>query len=266
MSNFKPYKPKSESELHSLIQKDFANLEEGMNLIQHEINLPGNIPDFLCVDSGSRLTIIEVKLGEDRDILFQGLRYYNVVEDLKWQIAALNKDDKIDPSQNPRIILIASNFSDETRRMCMLVKPMVDLYEYNSVVYSKDKIGVTFKSVSIPVEQSLPEYKTIEEFKDYIKKDELRPIFDKSRQDIKEISAEIEEYCTTQYIGYKYKKKQIAWIRTKRNEFEVVAHELENKINILDYPKIVFKEPTFNVDEYNEVLDTIGNSISILNQ
>ena len=115
-----------------MIEKDLDNLEKGMTLIQHEMNLPGNIPDFLCVDSGSRLTIIEVKLDEDKDILFQGLRYYNEVEKLRWQLAGVFKQREVDPKQKPRIILIAKSFTEETKRMCMHVKPTIDLFEYSA--------------------------------------------------------------------------------------------------------------------------------------
>ncbi len=264
MSNINKYTPKDEAELHTLIIKDIDNLEEGMNKIQHEINLHGNIPDILCVDSGSRLSIIEIKLDEDRNVLFQGLRYYTEVERLRWQLANIYKASKIDPNQDPRIILIAQSFTEETKRMCMHIKPTIDLYEYSTILDSNNEIGTIFNSVPIPVEQTIPEIKTIDDFKNYIKKQDLKVIFEDTRASVKEINEKIEEYCTQSYVGYKYKKKQIAWIKTKRTEIEFGVLIREGRNRVEDYPKLTIKNEGYNKKEYQDLITNIRNSINVL--
>jgi RecB family endonuclease NucS len=84
MATFTRYEPKSERELHSIIEKELDALEEGLALLKYELGLEKGIPDFLCVDSGGRLVIIEVKLKEDENILFQALKYYNELTFLKY--------------------------------------------------------------------------------------------------------------------------------------------------------------------------------------
>ena len=59
------YSPQSESELHMIIQSDLSAIEEGIDLLQHEYPSGKGFIDFLCVDSGRRLVIIEVKLNKD---------------------------------------------------------------------------------------------------------------------------------------------------------------------------------------------------------
>ena len=66
MSTFKKFKPSGEKELHNIIETELPSLEEGLQLLKYEINVGIGIPDFLCVDSGGRLVIIEVKLEEDK--------------------------------------------------------------------------------------------------------------------------------------------------------------------------------------------------------
>ena len=77
MTTLRKVKPKTEKELHSIIEKELEAIEEGLVLLKYEYELVKGNPDFLCVDSGERLVIIEVKLQEDENILFQALRYYN---------------------------------------------------------------------------------------------------------------------------------------------------------------------------------------------
>ena len=89
MSTLKKYVPESEAELHLLIQAELDAIEEGLELLQHEYPSGKGILDFLCVDSGGRLVIVEVKLHEDENVLFQGLRYYSDIDRNRYLIANL---------------------------------------------------------------------------------------------------------------------------------------------------------------------------------
>ena len=71
MPILKRYSPQSEAELHLIIKSDLSAIEEGIELLQHEYPSGKGVIDFLCIDSGRRLLIIEVKLHEDENILFQ---------------------------------------------------------------------------------------------------------------------------------------------------------------------------------------------------
>jgi len=89
MATLKKIKLKNEKELHSVIEKEFDALEEGLTILKYEFAMSKGVPDFLCADSGGRLVIIEVKLQEDENILFQGLRYYNEIDKDRYVIAKM---------------------------------------------------------------------------------------------------------------------------------------------------------------------------------
>jgi len=59
-------------------------LEEGLAILKYEFVLEKGTPDFLCIDSGGRLAIIEVKYKEDENIVFQALRYYSEIDQKKY--------------------------------------------------------------------------------------------------------------------------------------------------------------------------------------
>ena len=79
MPIFSKYSPKNEKELHGIIEKEIDSLEEELRILKYEFSTGKGNLDFLCADSGGRLTIIEVKLSEDDNVLFQGLRYFSLM-------------------------------------------------------------------------------------------------------------------------------------------------------------------------------------------
>jgi hypothetical protein len=115
------YSPESEAELHMIVEADLDAVEEGLVLLQHEYPSGKGIVDFLCVDSGNRLVVIEVKLHEDENVLFQALRYFGDVDRDRFVIANLFSQHAIDPEQSPRIIIIAETISEDIRRLSTLV-------------------------------------------------------------------------------------------------------------------------------------------------
>lgn len=77
MPILKRYTPQNEKELHTLIKKEIDTIKERLELLQYEYSSGKGVLDFLCVDIGGRLVIVEVKLHEDENILFQALRYFS---------------------------------------------------------------------------------------------------------------------------------------------------------------------------------------------
>jgi hypothetical protein len=228
MATFKKYVPKNEPELHSIIKKDLDSLEEGLTLLQHEIDVKSGIPDFLCVDKGGRLTIIEVKLEEDEYILYQGLRYYSEIYKNRFQIAQRFPKANIDPDVKPRIILVAKNYSEIVRTIATFINPDIELFEYHVREDSNGIKGMVYNLISLPKSEiTLEEPTTLEDHRDYLKKEELKPFFEKIRTEIKNLNKEIDENFTTGYIGYKYNGRLIAWITTKRYSFDFNVYVID---------------------------------------
>lgn len=162
MPSLKKYVPQNESELHLIIQKELDALEDGLTLLQHEHATGKGAIDFLCVDSGGRLAIIEVKLHEDDNVLFQALRYYSAIDKDRFLVAGAFMDKKIDPTESPRIVIIAESFTEDLKRLSTLVVSDVELFEYTVVLTPTGEKGIIFHSVSLPVaERPAPEPKPL---------------------------------------------------------------------------------------------------------
>ncbi|MBN1618324.1 DUF91 domain-containing protein [Candidatus Dojkabacteria bacterium] len=258
MPTFTIYKPSSEKELHGIIEKELDALEEGLSLLNYEFASEKGKADFLCVDSGGRLTIIEVKLHEDENVLFQALRYFSSIDKNRYNISALFPEKHISPDEQPRLILIAERFSDDIKRLSTLVKPEVELYEYTVAVSHEKKKGIIYHSVDLPIiNEPLPKPPDIEFLKSYLTIESLKPIFEKMRNDIKVISDSIDEYVTHSYVGYKYKGRQIAWVQTHRKVLDIgsmiINEEKENIDN--EYTRL-----SSDTENYSEIIEKIKKS------
>ncbi len=258
------YRPKTEKELHVIIEKELDCLEEGLELLKYEMGTESGVPDFLCVDSGGRLVIIEVKLHEDDKVLFQALRYYSEIDKDRYAIAQMFSNKSINPKEHPRIILIAEKFSDEIRRLTTLVMPDVELFEYTVVIVdSADNMkGIIYHPVTLPkIEETIAEPTTIEHHIEYITKEELKPIIEKIRTEIRAINEEIKEYSTQEYIGFKYQGRVLASIYTRRKSFDLVSTIIDDKGHILDYETIRIEGEG---EDYSGLIEKIKESHKIL--
>ena len=256
MPTLKKYLPQSEAELHMLIQKELDAIEEGLELLQHEYPFGKGILDFLCVDSGGRLVIIEVKLHEDENILFQALRYFSDIDKNRYLIATVFPERHVNAEESPRIILIAERFSEDIRRLSTLVVPEIELLEYSIAALPNDEKGIIYHSVSLPIAARLPaEPKTIDKLLEYLKEDSLKPTVTKMRHAIKSLGKGIEEYATQGYIGYKHiSGRQFAYIKIYRKAIEFGAHIIDEHKQLLDYERIRVEK---GEEDYSEVLEKI---------
>ena len=258
MSIFNKFKPETERELHSIIEKEIELLEEGLVILKHEFALEKGTPDFVCVDSGGQLVIIEVKLNEDSNMLFQALRYYNEIDKKRYSFKEIFSDKTIDSTQHPRIILIAETVSDELKQLSTLVVPDVDIYEYTTLSSQDGLQGICYHPALLPkIEEPLPKPVTIEDLSEYITNESLKPLFDSIIKDVKKISEGIEEYATTGYVGFKYKNRLIGWLTPNRKSFDFGVNVIdEDTKSILDQPSIRIKTGAENWDEIMEKIET----------
>lgn len=256
---YEKYNPLSEKELHEIIGRNLNSLEKGLILLEYEKSLPKGIPDFLCTDSGGRLVIIEVKLHQDENILFQALRYFGDVNKNKYVIANSYKDKPIDPKQNSRIILIAESFSDDIRELVTLVTPDIELFGYQVIELKNKEKGIVYFPVtkSMIENDDISESPKIEGHYEYIKNEVLRPVIDNVRNDIKQIDKTIHEYVTHGYIGFKYKGKVIAYLSVQRQSFDITPVILDEQGYVVEYNNQRIDSPSVN---YKDAIDKINES------
>lgn len=260
MPTYSVFKPGDEKDLHIIIREEKEALEEELEILGYEVNIGGKKPDFLCKDSESALTVVEIKLEEDENIIWQGLKYYNEVEKNKYFIVNMYKN-KIDPEKKTRIILIAKRFSDDQRRICNYIKPKIELYEYITIKDENNKKGIVFQQREIPLISTLDSPAKISDRRAYLKIEDLKKEFDKITNQIKSMSNEgLEEYPTNSYVAYSYRNKIIAAIITKRNSFEIIVnHWDESKQNIVNQDKKIIEKAE---EEYAEIIKKIKLSLS----
>jgi len=262
MITLKKTKPKNEKELHSIIEKELDALEEGLVLLKYEFALTKGIPDFVCVDSGERLVVIEVKLQEDENILFQALRYYNEIDKDRYVIAKMFSKKDINPKEHPRIILIAEKFSDDIRRLSTLVIPDIEVYEYTLLLTSDGKEGICYHAVSLPkVEEIITTPRSPEEIKKYLTKDILKPLFDRIIEQVKDISKDIDVYTTQDYIGFRFKGRQIAYLWPHRKSLDIAAANIDENGHNIEFDTLRIEEDT---EDYIEIIEKIKKSFKNL--
>lgn len=263
MPTLKKHVPQSESELHAIIEKELDALEEGLKLLKREYSYGKGAVDFLCVDSGGRIVIIEVKLHEDENILFQALRYYSDIDNDRHLVANLFTSKHVDANEPPRIILIAETFSEDIRRLSTLVNPDIELFGYTAVLLPSGDRGIVYHPVSLPTPSNPPsEPKDIDSLIDYLREDKLKPLVEKIRRDIKALGTDIEEYPTSGYIGYKHSGGRLfAVLKMFRKAIELTALTIDEKKQ--GGPSEVIRMQVGDED-YSEMLDKIKESLANL--
>lgn len=227
---------KNEKELHELIEKEIEALEPGIKILKYEFPCGDRgIADFLYVDSGNRLGIIEVKKDQDEDMLFQGLRYYDWVNKNSHAVANMFPGGQIDGNQSPRLTLIARSFSDDLRSLSTHVIPEVELFSY-SVLKDKDgKRGMDFNSVSLPkTPRPLEKTPTTESVINYITDEKLRKLFREKIKEIKSINNKITTRATNDYVGFYYKGRMIANLYKHRKSFDITAVKIDDKSHFIE--------------------------------
>ncbi len=262
MPKLTPYTPQSEAELHGIIESDLDAIEEGIELLQHEYQTGRGFIDFLCIDSGKRLVIVEVKLGEDENVLFQALRYFSDIDRERYQVAS-RFPQRVDPEESPRLVLIAERFSQDLRRLGTLFVPEVELLEYSVVSLPEGEKAIVYHSASLPVAIRPPsEPSTIERLLNYLTSDKLKPIIDEMRNSILEIDERIQEYATQGYIGYKHPSgRQFSYIKVFRRELEIGAHIIDEDGQLIDYEGVRIKPGD---EDYTDILEKMKRSFSNL--
>lgn len=236
VATLRKYRAKSEKELHEIIEEELDALEEGLLLLKYEFGMVRGVPDFLCVDSGGRLVIIEVKLQEDENMLFQALRYYDEVHKSIYAIAKMFPDKDIDTDESPRIMLVAEGFSDTIRRMSTLVRPEVELYAHVILRTEGGKKGIHFHPIPlVKTEETPTKPRTVQYHIDYIKNEAIKSKCQEVIKVIQGIGKDVKTYTTQAYIGFRRRGRKIGSMYTHRMSFDIEVVILDEDKHILDY-------------------------------
>src|SRR3989344_5856536 len=142
---------KDEQELTHIIKLNPDSIEEGLRVIETFFNLPnGKQIDVLAMAKDNVLTIIELKKEIDEGQLIQTLNYYD------WILSNLDSIKRIFPQsgfalKNPRIILIAEDYREDTLLLSKYLSEQIDITLYRYIA-----IKVNDKKLIICNEQAIP--------------------------------------------------------------------------------------------------------------
>lgn len=234
--NLIKYTPKNEKELHSLIEKKLNKIGDGLTLLKHEFQYGGHIPDFLCADKEGGLVSIEVKLGTDKNVIFQVIRYYEMLIQNIYLIAQSISSVKINPERDIKNIIIAEDYTEDTRNLMQYLENLdIELYTYK-VYFDKEKEedkDLILELVDTPItlaQKPIEEY-TIEKHRSYCSTEELRKVFDNVIKEIKLINNGLSEYAVRKYVGVKYKGKTVSKIIPRKTYFWLITFKYNEEGN-----------------------------------
>jgi len=166
----------SEASLEELIRQNPDNIESGLRFVDHQRKAGRGPYDVLLVDSGKAVVVAELKITEDDSILTQGLDYYDyVASNIDGISRAYSKFD-IDPNQEPRLLLIASSFSNLLINRCKWLSIPISIFIFQCIEFEERKGEVIpiFKEIAVPTPPERVEIPTIEEHLSYITDAEAR--------------------------------------------------------------------------------------------
>jgi len=206
-------------------------IEEGLKYIDHQKRTERGPLDVLFADSGNALIVAELKVVEDDGMLVQGIDYYDyIASNIEGFARAYNK--KVDPTQKPRLFLVAPGFSVSLLNRCKWIDVPISLFAYQCIAFEdkpKEIIPV-FKEITIP---SLPvkvEVYTIDQRLNYITDREVRKTVEGFLKEIKEWDVDnILIEPTKNDISIKASGRVFSYLCPRRNHFVIYTYDNENK-------------------------------------
>jgi len=212
----------NETELESLIIRNLDVIETGLKLISHQVRTGSGIIDLLCSDADNRLTVIELKVKESDRVLLQALTYHDWVNENALAIKEMfSKARDIDTGKSPRLILVAPRFSEDLMKAVKYFEPQIDLVEWEYLKTPSGEKGLYCRPIEIEEPERIVEPQTTQDHIKYIIDEDVRILFENTIERIKGIGKGIEDTPTKFRLAFKYRGRNFAILRRRRNFFRV---------------------------------------------
>jgi hypothetical protein len=223
MKMFKRLDIDKERELESQVIKDPEALEDGLVYLTHQRAANGNYIDVLAADSDGVLVVIELKVGEEDEMLLQALEYYDHVSSNRDRLAKeYEAKTKIVAQEEPQIMLVASSFTDRLRLAARYVEPKVTLLEYAYLETKSKERGLFCKEVRFESEGGYSAPVALEAIFAYVVNPGVKKACLKVHSDIMTLGQDLEAVANgTHGIRYKCKNRLIGILALRRTFFYV---------------------------------------------
>lgn len=232
----------SEKDLELKISEHPQLIEKGLKFVANQRKAGRGPVDILLVDSGNALVVTELKVVMDDDMLTQALDYFDhVYSHLEALALAYEvKGFKIDPSQEPRILLIAPDFSESLVNRCRWLSVNISLYRYRFLVLKKDEkeLGefIDFMPVEIPSKPEREEVYTEEKVLSYITAPGLIDLAKQFLGVVKTWDQDIKVEPVQGALSIKIKKDVFIYLYPQRNSFSIggylTGHDWQRLITV----------------------------------
>ncbi|MDP8211740.1 MAG: endonuclease NucS [Candidatus Zapsychrus exili] len=245
----------SEIVLEDKIRQCPELIEEGLKFVDRQKKTPRGPLDLLLVDSKMALIVAELKIVEDDNMLMQALDYYDYIANNIDTLARIYKQSNIDPTQTPRLMLIAPSFSHLLINRCKWITEdiQISLYAFQYITFNQGEKETT---VYIPVEIQPPvsiekEPATIDKHISYIIPNAIKKL---AKQILDEIQswdkAKISIDSKQWGASIKVSGSVIAYWEPRRNFIRISTYDKDNK----------WQSSNISTEEQNrQIIDMVKN-------
>jgi len=219
---FKRIEIDRENDLEALVMKEPDCLEEGMRILDHQVRGNGKFIDVLGVDADGVLAVIELKLGEEDEMLVQALDYYDWVYSNRDRLkGAYGNKASIQIEEDPRIILVASGFSDRLRRAARHVEPNLTLLEYSYLSTPGNERAVVCREIENQPENEFAAPVSLEGTLSRVADGDLKVLVRQVHSELSSIGKDLEPIPRDGYIRCKCAGRIIGELGLRRTLFYV---------------------------------------------
>ena len=179
--------------------------------------------DVLAVDKDGVLEVIEIKVGQDDNMLFQAIEYYDYVSVNQDRIAQeFSKIAKINLDMYPAIILLASGFSDRLRKAVRYFAVHITLLEYHVLKTAKGGTGLYCSEVPYEADAQYSTPASIDSVIEYITNKNLQTSCKNAVEALSKIGKHLEPRTAGRSeIRFKCKNRVVGGIQTRKDFFYV---------------------------------------------
>lgn len=222
----------SEKQLEEMVRKAPDLIEDGLRYVDHQKRTERGPLDVLFADSGNALVVAELKVTKDDAMLVQAIDYYDYITTNIEGFARAYKDKKIDPTQKPRLFLIAPSFSVSLLNRCKWIDIPISLFAFQCIAFEdnpKEIISV-FNDITIPSRLQPVEVYTIEKRLNYITDVKVRKTVEELLKEIQEWDKDNIRIEPTKYdISIKVSGRVFSYLGPRRKHFIIYTYDSENK-------------------------------------
>jgi len=230
-----------ERDLEEIVNKHPDQIEDGLVYLEHQLHLGRGFLDILLVDSKKTLVTAELKVGDDEGILTQALKHYDSIDSDRDRLAHhFASKARIDENQEPRILLLAPDFSEEIRKAARHIKPKITLLAFEYLKTRGGEEGLHCRPVAIERETYFKPPVKVEKIISYIFLPKLRQTCSEVVEAIQGISDDLDEPrgIGETEIRFRYKNRWLANIYTKHRFFRLRYGRAKDKYLKIGEPRV----------------------------